>query len=437
MKRVHRRGFLGRTAGLAGGVAALAASTYARAGRAPNERVQLAVIGLGPTGSARAAAFAKIDGFGIAALCDVNKTRLDVAKKYAPEAKQFEDARKLFDDGNALKALDAVVIATPTHWHALPAVLAMRAGKHVYLELPATHNVAETELLAREAKKNRSVVHCGSPARSDPELKKILEGGTTRVGNLRAVRVSVTHRRLASKPAQEEEPVPAALNFLLWLGPAAVDRAYNKFLYNGGWRRYQAFGTGNMTDSTAQLFDVAWMGLPDRKFDLSQVTCGGGDLHEVAGDYPDTQTVTYTFPDLVWVFEYRAWDEKQPRSAFRLDFIGDSGTFTLTDRAWTFAPHREKGEPGGGNWAGLGARVETHMKQFLTAIKEQKSAAGIDVVKPSIETCHLGNVAWQLLGKNPEKPALKYDAERHRFTDPEANKFLTREYRKGFEPLGL
>ena len=435
MKRRHRRGFLRQTAGLVGGIATLSANAYAHAGRAPNERIQLAVIGLGPTGSARAAALAKIDGFGIAALCDVNKTRLDAAKKHAPKAKQFEDARKLFDD-NILKELDAIVIATPTHWHAFPAIMAMRTGKDIYLEMPATHNVAETELLFQEAHKNRRVVHCGSFTRSDAELKKALDG-VARAGKLRVVRVTVTRSRLPAKPAQEAEPTPAALNFDLWIGPAAI-RSYNRFLYDGGWRRYRAFGTGNMTDSTAQLFDLAWMALPDRKFDLSQVAAGGGDLHPIAGDYPDTQTVTYTFSDLVWVFEYRAWQEKLREPPFRIDFVGDSGTFTLTDQAWKLVPHKDNGEPKGGTWIGLGGSVETHLKQFLVAIKERKSVAAIDVVKPSIEACHLGNVAWQLLGKDPEKPALRYNPERHRFVGAEeANQLLSREYRKGFEPPGL
>src|SRR5262245_21060249 len=256
MTTPNRRAFL-QEASL--GVAALSAAGARAAGA--NERITLGMVGCGGMMRHHIATFGKRKDVRIAYVCEVDQDRLDQAGKAVEKAsgqapRAVKDMRKVFDDG----AVDAVVIATPDHWHAPAAILALGAGKHVYVEKPCSHNLREGRLLVQAAARAKKVVQTGTQTRSTEHAKAAMQALKEGIiGEVLVAKAWNSQKRKNIGKAKPTKP-PAGLDFDLWLGPAPVVD-YRPNMLPGIWRWWYDFGCGDMGNDGAHDTDLARWGL--------------------------------------------------------------------------------------------------------------------------------------------------------------------------------
>jgi predicted dehydrogenase len=414
MTGIDRRAFLG--------VAGAVALSGKLAGSSPaSERLRLGVIGVRGRGTELASEFAKRADCEIVALCDIDdasfkKPLAAIAKAGAKAPRLEKDFRKLLDD----KGIDAVVNATPDHWHALVAVMACQAGKDVYSEKPASHNVVEGRRMIEAARKYKRVVQIGIQRRSMPHVieatKFVREGGIGQVGMARAWIFKERERIGPGKPAE----VPPGVDYAMWQGPA-LDRPFmsNRFHYN--WHWFWNWGTGEIGNNGIHGLDVARWGLGvDAPL---TVASGGGRFVYDDREVPDTQVVTYEFPKSCLVWEHRLYD-KQPMEGlgFGIAFYGDKGVLIVDEKSWEV---RGGAKAGGKATGGL----SSHLGNFVDCVKSRDLPnADVEVGHLSTRLCHLGNIAHRVGRK------LHFDAASESFPgDNEANALLSREYSSRFE----
>ena len=411
---VNRRIFLG-AAGLA------VAGGAVRAKAEASERVRIAVIGVRGRGRELATEFARQKESEVVALCDIDDAAfpgtIKAVEKAGGKAPRTEkDFRRLLDD----KAIDAVAIATPDHWHALLCVLACQAGKDVYSEKPASHNVVEGRRMVEAARKYKRVVQLGTQRRSMPHVKDaiahIQSGAIGKVGLARAW----IHQKRKPIGHGTPGPVPAGVDYAMWQGPAP-DRPFmsNRFHYN--WHWFWNWGTGEIGNNGIHGLDVARWGLGvDAPL---RVTSGGGKyVFEDDQEVPDTQIVTWEFPKACIVWEHRMWSKHPAEgSGFGVAFYGDKGTLIIGERSWRI----EDGDGSRGQGGPDGQQL--HVKNFLDCVKSRnKPNADIEIGHLSTRLCHLGNIAFRTAKK------LTFDPARESFHDHDVNTLLSREYGSRF-----
>ncbi len=415
MTSIDRRTFLGA----AGSVAALAGSAWGRPIGA-NDRVRLGVIGTRGRGAELAGAFGKRSDVAVVSVCDVDDGSIPPALKALEKAGQAtprveKDFRRLLDD----REVDAVVVASPDHWHALMTVMACQAGKDVYTEKPASHNVVEGRRMVEAARKYGRVVQMGIQRRSMPHVQEAVahvKGGG--IGNVGMARAWIFKERLPIGPPAPA-PVPAGVDYAMWQGPAP-DRPFmtNRFHYN--WHWFWNWGTGELGNNGIHGLDVARWGL-GVDAPLTVASTGGNYVYRDR-EVPDTQIVTWEFPQTCLVWEHRLWD-KHPieGTGFGIAFHGDKGVLIVDEAGWKV----EGGAKAGGKaTAGLGA----HLGNFVDCVRSRATPnADIEVGHLSTRLCHLGNIS-QRVGRK-----LRFDASTESFPDdPEANALLGREYSNRF-----
>jgi predicted dehydrogenase len=394
-----------------------------RSGRAaPSDRVRIAVIGLKNRGFDHARLFAANAGAEVAAVCDVDDAMcvrpVKAVEKVAGKAPRIEkDFRRLLDD----KTIDAVAIATPDHWHAMLTVLACQAGKDVYVEKPASHNVVEGRRMVEAARKYKRVVQLGTQRRSAPYVQEAIElirsGKLGKVGMARAW----THQKRVSIGHGKPGNVPAGINYAMWQGPAP-DRPYypNRLHYN--WHWFWNWGTGELGNNGVHCVDVARWGLGvDAPITVS--SSGGKYVFDDDQETPDTQVATWEFPGVFLVYEHRIWSNHPVEgSLFGIAFHGDKGTLIINERGWRV----EEGDAAKSKPSPDGQAL--HIQNFLDCVKSrERPAADIEIGHLSTRLCLLGNIA-QRTGKK-----LTFDVAREAFHDAEANSLLSREYSSRFE----
>jgi len=251
-----RREFL-QAAGLGtAGVTALAVAAPSPAANSANERITLGVIGMS-RGRLLAEEFAK-HGVGIAYVCDVDDGRLRRAEQESKAGHGVTDFRRILDD----KSVDAVAIAAPDHWHVPAALLALAAGKHVYVEKPCSHNIREGRLLAEAARRSKRVVQVGSQSRSTAFIREavdMIRGGA--IGDVLMAKAWNSQRRSNIGHVKPSEP-PAGFDYDLWVGPAPM-RPFRKNCHHYTWHWAYDFGTGDVGNDGIHELDIARWGLGD------------------------------------------------------------------------------------------------------------------------------------------------------------------------------
>jgi predicted dehydrogenase len=420
MTGMNRRTFLG-AAGLA------AAGPAARTHASPAERVRVAIIGVRNRGNDLAQEFARDRNAEVVALCDVDDASFAKPVKAVETIttrtpRTEKDFRRLLDD----RSIDAVAVATPDHWHALLTVLACQAGKDVYCEKPASHNVVEGRRMVQAARKYGRVVQVGTQRRSMGHVREAVEavhsGVIGKVGMARAW----MHQQRSSIGHTGPGPVPAGVDYALWQGPAP-DRPFhpNRFHYN--WHWFWNWGTGEIGNNGIHGVDVARWGL-DIDTPTAVVSGGGKYVFDDDQEVPDTQVVTWEFPTACLVWEHRLWSRHGTEgTGFGIAFYGVSGTLVIDSDGWHVADPDGKapetpvgGKPGGGT---------SHVGNFLECVRSRnKPHADIEIGHLSTRLCHLGNIAHRV-GRR-----LTFDPGREAFrNDPEADRLLQREYGPRFE----
>ncbi len=431
MPSIPRRSFLEKTGALAAGAATFHIASGLRA-QSPNEKFTVGIIGPGGMGSNHLRGLARLSEVNIAAVCDVDSNRLGIAVKNVelagkPAPRAENDLRRVLDD----KSIDVVFIATPDHWHTPAALLAIDAGKHVYVEKPASHNIREGRLLIEAARRNKRVVQVGTQSRSAPHLRAGMEklaGGA--IGDVLTTKVWNSQLRSNIGHAQSEPP-PATLDFDLWLGPAPAV-PYRSSLLHAKWRWFYAFGAGDMGNDGVHDIDIGvWGLLGDKPRHPSRIAALGGKyFFDDDQEFPDTQNVLFEY-DLgggkkkQLIYEQRLWSPYVQEGHENGDaYYGTSGYMVLGKaKSWQiFGKKNAPGEEMKGT-----IDLDAHHQNFFDCIRTgARPNADIEIHHYSACLCHLGNIATRL-GRT-----LNFDPAAEKFIgDDEANKLVGREYRKG------
>ncbi len=428
MMTADRRQFL-RQAGVI-----LAGSTFAatrsRAAGA-NERVIFGVIGPGGHGSGLLKSFAAQKDVEVAYVCDVDANRLSAAAEAVQKAtgkapRAEKDMRRVLDD----RAVDAVVIATPDHWHAPAMILACEAGKHVYVEKPCAHNIREGRLMVEAARRNNRVVQVGTQTRSVEHVRRavdLLHGGA--IGDILVAKVWNSQLRRNIGHAKPSDP-PASLDFDLWVGPAPIV-PYQSNLLPSIWRWWYAFGTGDIGNDGVHDLDVGRWGLGVQTHPSTVAALGGKYFFDDDQQFPDTQTVIFEYPGegargkRQLIYEQRIWAPYvQEGHENGNAFYGTKGMMLLGKHSgWQiFGPRNEPGEKMVAQLAS-----EPHHRNFIECIKSgQRPNADIEIGHLSATLAHLGNIATRV-GR-----VLHFDPSTEQITgDEEANRLVRRTYREG------
>jgi predicted dehydrogenase len=287
-----------------GAAAAIATAQFPILGA--NNRIQVGQVGLGGRGTNHIDYYDSLDSdCRIAAVCDVNQSareravgRINKAKGFSP--KEFVDMRKMFES----KDIDAVSIAIPNHWHALAAIWACQAGKDVYVEKPASHNIFESGQMVAAARKYKRMVQVGSQSRSLPHkihaIQAINEGVIGQVYHARAL----CYRRRFSMGHAPDEKVPAGLDWDLFLGPDQwKPYSKNKFAYN--WHWFWDTGNGDIGNQGVHEMDIALWGLGRTGWPLAVSSTGGKFVWKDDQETPNTQQTTFDFGDAQMTFDVR------------------------------------------------------------------------------------------------------------------------------------
>jgi predicted dehydrogenase len=415
---------------LAASALTLSAASYNRAADKPNERIRLAVMGLRTRGKQLLPGFAAIPGVEIACVVDPDpamvKPALAVLKNPMSPPRVETDIRKVLAD----KDVTAVVVSAPDHWHALATIWAAERGKHVYVEKPVSHNLAEGRRMVDAARKYKVVIQAGTQRRSSTSVasaREYVQAG--KLGKVAFARAWIGGPRPNIGHAKPEKP-PAGVDYDLWLGPASGEFTKNRFHYN--WHWFWDLGTGELGNNGIHGLDLARniLGVDTPV----KVSCAGGKFYYVDDDQqtPDTQIATFDFATapggatgctLVW--EHRVWEKKNQGpegQGYGIAIHGDKGTMVFSGDSWSVR---------GGDGAADKPKADmvgAHQRNFVAAIRgEEKANAEIEIGHKSTLLCHLGNMAYRT-GKT-----LKFDGKTETTDSPEANKLLTRDYRKGFE----
>jgi len=423
----NRRNFLKTTALGVASATAVSALTVRRAAAA-NQRIRLALIGCGGRGSGVIADFARLPHVDVAYVCDPDSGRAaSVVRQLATQPRPVSDLRQALDD----KSVDAVVVATPDHWHAPAAILAVAAGKHVYVEKPCSHNVREGRLLVEAARSHQRLVQHGTQSRSHDlilQAVNLLREGA--IGDVLAAKAWNVQQRGEIGRARPTDP-PAGFDYDMWVGPAPlVPFQSNRHHYT--WHWWHHFGTGDMGNDGVHELDIARWGLGVETHPTRVAALGGKFSFDDDQQFPDTQYACFDYPGdgsvgqrRQLVYEMRLW------SRYGLEGVDNGNAFYGTD-GWMLLSkrgvlkvfdQRNRPQP----LAVEKPQVSSHFQNFLDAIRgEDALRAEIEVGHLSATLCHLGNLSTRL-GRS-----LEFDPPSERIVgDDEANRLLRREYREG------
>lgn len=426
---MDRRTFLQGTA--AAGVSFAASRAV---GRAANDRVSVCVMGLRGRGGSLLQTFASLPQVDVTYVCDVDANVLDsraeqLFEKTGRRAKKISDYRRALDDSS----VDALVIGTPDHWHALPTIHACQAGKDVYVEKPDAHNILEGHTMVAAARKYSRVVQLGTQGRSGTVQRKAMDYiAAGHLGKVRFAKAWESSRQGAIGYPPDSDP-PPGVDYDMWLGPAPK-RPFNIRRFHGSWRWFFDYGTGDLGNDGVHLLDFARWGLETavaaegNRLDSVPRTAsayGGKYYFDDAQEWPDTMMVTYDYGGYLLTYELRIWTPYPMHGeAEGAAVYGDQGYVVLGHEHWRAYDAKGKlitDEKGAMNNAG-------HAQNFIDCMAtRERPAADLETVgHPSSLLCHLGNAAWKA------KRSLRFDATKCTFiNDEDANEYLVRpSYRK-------
>jgi predicted dehydrogenase len=448
--KIGRRQFVSTTtAGIVGAGAALGAaqsgasstssSTASSNSRiqGANERVRVALIGAGRQGLGVMRNHMRLPEVDLVAVCDVYKPNLDKASTAAPKAERVTDFRRILDN----KEIDAVILGTPDHWHALQTVMACAAGKDVYVEKPTSVAIAEGRAMVDAARKYQRIVQVGTQQRSASHFQQAVEivkqGGLGAVTAVRCWNVGNAAPDGIGNPPDSDPP--ADLDWDMWLGPAPKV-AFNKNRFGvhpegfSHFRWFWDYAGGMMTDWGVHLIDIVqWAMNVDAPLAVSAV---GGKFHLTDNrETPDTILATYQYPGFVMSYENRVCNGHQINDHdYGIYFYGADGTLFVDREGYRLEPelrNRGKEQPPELRTfpAGMRSTLDnpTHARNFIDCVKSRKAPiCDIEIGHRSSSTAILGNLALR------SGASVTWDGKAEKVTNGnrKAAEMLDREYRK-------
>lgn len=440
-RRLDRRRFLGHSAALG-----LLASGFhihpssAAGSRSPNEKLNLAIVGCGNKGWHNVT---QLTSENMVALCDVDTKYLDQAAEKFPQAAKHRDYRRMLDAQH--QQIDAVVVSTADHTHAPAASAALDLGKHVYCEKPLTHTVREARALARLAARNKLATQMGTQIHAGSNYRRVVEViQSGAIGPVTEVYNWCNKGWSDGRFAASDQPAPANLDWDLWLGPAP-ERPYSPNIHPANWRRFWEYGSGTFGDMAAHVMDLPFWALKLRH--PTAVAAEGPEVHPDGA--PAWCKAVYEFPargdlppvrfhwsdggahhDLVkTTLDYKG----HPLAGWGLGvlFVGEKGMLAANYGEYQLLPQSQ--------FAGFEPPKRSipdsigHWAEWVAACKTgAPTTCNFDYSGALTETILLGIVAYRT-GRR-----LEWDAQRMQAPNcPEAEQFLTKRYRRGFEVVGL
>ncbi len=414
--------------------------------KAAEKPLRVGLIGCGWYGKCDLFRLIQVAPVEVVSICDVDRRLLAQAGELIAARQASKKTPRAWSDYREMlkeKDLDIVLVATPDHWHALPAIAAMQAGADVYVQKPISADIVEGQAMLAAARKYGRVVQVGTQRRSTPHLvearDRFIKSG--RLGRIALVEIFCYSRMRPGTNPPDTAP-PEHLDYEMWTGPAPM-RPYNSLVHPGSWRRFMEYGNGIIGDMGIHMLDMArWMlglGWPRR------VSSTGGILvhRDSKPNVPDTQTATYEFEDLRMVWQHRTWGAQvDPAYYWGAIFYGDQGTLKAGVMGYDFIPMEKGAAPVHADVTyeldqypedrteerlerHVAPAIRRHMLDFLAARANRgRPVADIEQGHISTASCILGNLALQT-GRT-----LVWDAARGRIAgDEEANRLLARPYR--------
>ncbi len=398
---------------------------------AANDKLVVALIGCRGMGFGDLQNALKQPGVECAALCDIDDEILknrtaDVLKIQGKAPAQYKDYRKLLED----KSIDAVIIGTPDHWHCLIFIAACQAGKDIYVEKPLANSIAECDLMVSAARKYNRVVQVGQQQRSGPHWKNAMNFmAAGKIGDLRKVNVWGNFNYGIGQLKVPDEPVPAGVDFDMWLGPAP-QRSFNKARFHGNWRMFWNYGGGLVTDWGVHLLDMALWVKGITHLPLAVTSAGGNfSFPDHAHETFDTMSVSYQMKDYVINWESTAGTEQGPYGIpYGLAFVGNDATLVINREESELFPETQDGKykvPAIPKQSGKDSHEE-HMKNFIECIKTRKApACTIENGRLVAVYAHMANIALRTNSR------LEWNEATNNFgKNPAANALITPDYRK-------
>jgi predicted dehydrogenase len=429
-----RRRLLVSTSAVAYGLAHSSAS----AADPPSERVRVGIMGAGGRAMSLIDSFARNKSVEVVAIADLDANRLPkglarAAQYQGKQPRAESDFRRLIDD----RSIDAMVVGTPDHWHAIPTILACQAGKDVYVEKPDGHNIVEGQRMVAAMRRHRRIVQMGSQHRSNDRLQSAIEFVKTgQLGRCLVAKAWESSKQGAIGFPPDGTP-PVGVDYEMWMGPAPK-RPFNVNRFHGRWRWFHDYGTGDLgndgvhrLDMAVAVFDAACRAQGDRPIGLPRtISASGGKWYfDDAQEFPDTLQVNYEFGSgndrKLLTYEMRIWapypylGESEGSAVF-----GDKGYMVVGNTRWVAYTRRGEEMASGEG----GSSEVPHVQNFVDCIKSrEKPNCDLETVgHPASVLCHAGNIATRVGRQLTMDPATEQF-----LADPEANALRTRpEYRK-------
>ena len=402
-----------------------------------NDKVVVGIMGTGGRGSGLLGFFARRPDVEIAYVCDADTRRLPSAQKLVEVAqgkapKAVQDFRRILED----KRVDALINATPDHWHGLGTILACQAGKDVYVEKPLCHNIWEGRKMIEAARKYERVVQLGTQSRSAPYCKEAAEWiRAGKLGDVILVRVFNMMPMTPHKPLHEQ-PVPAGFDYDLWCGPAP------KLPYDPArvWLDYWEYSCGAVAGDAVHQLDLARALVGDPTAPETVCHAGGVCVLKDDREIPDTQFVTYEYGKMTLLLEAALWTPYMKKTPMQLRDIDEYPNWGFnatrievlgTRNMMYYGRHGDGWQVFDADWkqiAGAPAKQSDaeHVANFIECIKSRKRpTSDVEQGHHSTLLSHLANISYRVGNRK-----LRFDAKSESFPEsPEANQFLRRKYR--------
>ncbi len=402
----------------------------------PSDQLNIAAIGLNGQGWSDLSAALKVPGVNVVGLCDVDQNVLDKRMKDldgkkvdTSRIKQYPDYRKLLEN----KDIDAVIIGSPDHWHALQMIHACQAGKDVFVEKPVGNSIGECNAMIRAQERYGNIVQAGQWQRSQQHFADaIAYVHSGLLGNIRTVKVWCYLDWKQPNAVKPDAPVPAGVDYQRWLGPATL-RPFNPNRFHFTFRWFWDYAGGLMTDWGVHLLDYALMGMKATA-PKSIATLGGKfAMPNSAEETPDTLMALYEFENfnMIWDHAIGIGNGNYGKD-HGIAFIGTNGTLVLNRNGWevleekknehkVMVPFKPKVDNG----------LDRHLENFVSVIKSRKTAdlrCSIQEAAHVAKVAQMGNIAYRSGQK------LGWNREAGRFTDEAINKkYLMKEYHNGYQ----
>jgi predicted dehydrogenase len=401
-------------------------ATTASALAAPNDRINMAFIGLGGMGTNRLKGFLRHPDVNVVAVCDLDAEHVAQAAELVKQSRgvspaALADFRKVLD----LKEIDAVCIATPDHWHALPTVQACQAGKDVFVEKPLSYSIGEGRAMVKAARRYQRVTQMGNHIHNDlPNYRRAVEVVQSGLlGKIQHVNVWKTSESKGLGAPPDSAP-PAGFDYATWLGPAPK-RPYNKNRSHFNYRYFWDYSGGMFIDFWCHITDVAYWAL-DLKAPKSVVATGRRELTDDNGETPNFMDLVYEYPGLNMTWSLcplapAGFEDKGIGCVFQGtegSLFVDYGSNALYVKGKPVLDFKRP-EPKIANSPG-------HLREFLDSVKSRKlTTCDVEYGHRLTKAGLLGNIAYRTGGR------IAWDDEREQITsDSKANKMVMRKYQK-------